>query len=548
MNRIFTAFFLIACFILPALSQNVSEKKIAEFHQFDNVDSYWFKYNNSAGTYYYTNYDSASQLYTVYSNIGNSIPYNSIIDYTGIIDKNGNYYVIASNNSDEVYTYYLLKNGNEVSTHSFIDPNWAEIDGTIYFACKDQGKTYLAEYNTANGTETKSYPYDEIYLVYYPKSYPGEPVGTVGFTSDGKPFYVASLNDEKFLVIGKIEQKHYSDIETYNFTLDKNGIPVYFAKDKGKFYEDRGNSFVVQGDLKYEKFDYLYGPIIFDSTNTPVYIAGDSLPNNSYPQKVVAGNNIHKAYSGGIYDLKFTPSGKIAYIASVTVDADKGIYDTYAVIDGIEGEKFSYINSIKFLPDGEPLYAAIDNNNKTVIVKGTVKIRAEYPNVLEVKVLPDGKIAYVEAKYGNYEKKQKDKYRVIIGEEKFGPFDVLQSIFSSDGSYILTGENGEYAFIESKLIDFDPYRYESTIYFNNSRSKQFDYFNNLHLYKGKVLYSGSRLIDPVSYRYNYKVYYGEKQIGADYDSISDFKFDPKTGMLSYIGARGKGLYYIEARL
>jgi hypothetical protein len=70
----------------------------------------------------------------------------------------------------------------------------------------------------------------------------------------------------------------------------------------------------------------------------------------------------------------------------------------------------------------------------------------------------------------------------------------------------------------------------------------------VHLYKGKVLYSGSKLIDPVNYRYDYRIYYGEKQIGADYNSVSDFKFDPKTGMISYIGAKGKALYYIEAKL
>jgi hypothetical protein len=549
MNKILIALLFFLYIFTPVLSQSVNEKKIADFPQFDIVDSYWFKFDNSSGTYYYTNYDTTTQLYTVYSNKGNSISYNSIIDYTGIIDKDGNYYVIASNNIDTVYTFYLLKNGKEVSSYRFIDPNWAEKDGIIYFACKEEGRAYFVQYNTSSGTETKGKPYDEIYFVYYPQAYyEGEPVGTVGFTNDGKPYYVASLNNEKFLVIGDQEQKHYSDVETYNFTLDKNGTPVYFAKDKGKFYEEKGNEFVVQGNKEYDKFDYLYGPVIFDNTNTPVYIAGDSSSNYIYPQKVVVGNDAHRTYSGGIYDLKFSPTGKLAYIASVTVDADKGIYDTYAVIDGIEGKKYSYINSIKFLPNGEPLYAAGVNDKKAVIVKGTKEVKVKYPNVLEVKVLPDGQIAYVEVKYGNYDERQKDKYRVVIGKKKFGPFDGMQSLVSTDGSYILTDTDGDYAFIASKLIDFNTYTYESTIYFKNDKSKQFDYFDNVHLYKGKVLYSGSKLIDPVNYRYDYRIYYGEKQIGADYNSVSDFKFDPKTGMISYIGAKGKALYYIEAKL
>ena len=549
MNKIFVVLMFFAFTVSPVLSQKVNEKKIAEFPQFDNVDSYWFKYDNSTGTYYYTNYDTTSQLYTIYSNKGNSIPYNSIIDYTGIIDKDGNYYVIASNDADNLYTYFLLKNGKEVSTYTFIDPNWTEKDGIIYFACKDRDKTYLAEYNTSNGVETKSNPYDEIYFVYYPPDYyEGEPIGSIGFTGQGKPYYVASLNDEKFLVIGSEEQKHYSDVEIYNFTLDKNGIPVYFAKDKGKFYEERGNSFVVQGDKEYDKFDYLYGPILFDNKNIPVYIAGDSLTEYTYPQKVVAGNDVHRSYSGGVYDLKFTPSGKIAYIASVVVDADKGIYDTYAVIGGIEGKKYSYINSINFLPNGDPLYAAGINDKKAVIVKGTKIIKLKYPGVMDVKAMPDGGIAYVEVKYGNYEKKKKDRYRVVIGKKKFGPFDGMQSIFSSDGSYILTDKDGDYAFVASRLIDFNTYTYESTIYYKNGKSRTFDYFDNVHLYKGKVLYSGSKLIDAVNYKYDYKIYYGDKQIGSDYSSVSDFKFDGKTGSLSYIGAKGKDLYYVEVKL
>ena len=155
MNKIFAALMFLAFTVSPVLSQKVNEKKIAEFPQFDNVDSYWFKYDNPTGTYFYTNYDTTSQLYTIYSNKGNSIPYSSIIDYTGIIDKEGNYYVIASNDADNLYTYFLLKNGKEVSTYTFIDPNWTEKDGIIYFSCKDRDKTYLAEYNTLNGTESK---------------------------------------------------------------------------------------------------------------------------------------------------------------------------------------------------------------------------------------------------------------------------------------------------------------------------------------------------------------------------------------------------------
>jgi hypothetical protein len=529
-------------------AQTIHEKKIAGFPNLNTSDAYSFKYDRTSGTYYYAAYDTTLQKYTVYSNKGNSHPYGSVIDYTGIIDKDGNYYLITNNNIDTVYTYYVVKNGEEAASFDYIDPNWTEKNGVIYFMCKEKEKYFLAQYNLSDGTLGKSKPYDEIFLVYYPQTfYEDEPMGTIGFTGDGKPYYVASLNNERFLVIDDREQKHYSDIETYNVTFDKNGSPVYFAKDNGKFYDIRGNTFLVQGDKEYKKFDYLYGPILFDNSNTPIYVGGDSTGDAVYRQRLVIGNTEGKTYSGGVYDVKFTPTGKIAYIASITVNADKGIYESYAVIDGKEGKKYRYINTLNYLPDGTPVYVAGKTNEKAVIVRGTEEIPVNYPNILDLKVLPDGGLAYIMVKYGDYEKKQKDKYMVVIGDEELGPFDGMQPFYSSGGSYILTDKKGNYVFIAQKLIDFENYTYESTLYGKDSKSGKYDYFDNVYLYKGKPIYTASKLVDKTNYGYDYMLYSGIKAIGHLYNSISDFKFVENSGTVSFIGGKGKDFYFAEVK-
>ncbi len=531
------------------LSQTVNEKKAASFNGIQSVDAYSFYYNNKNGTYFYTYYDTTTQKSTVYSNKGNSKPYNSVNDYTGIIDENGNYYVITYNNVDTVYTYYIVKNGQEIASYSYIDVNWTEKNGVLYYVCRDNNyKSYFVEYNTADGTEKKSKAYDDIYLIYYPNpAYDDEPVGTIGFTGSGEPYYAASLNNEKFIVIGTTEQKHYADIDTYTPVLDKNGALTYFAKEKGMFYVERGDAFVVQGDKEYKKFDYVYPPLLFDNSNTPVYIAGDSSANDVYPQRVVTGNTEGKTYTGGLYDIKFTPSGKLAYTASNTVSSDNGSYLSYVVIDGKEGKKYTYINYLTFFPDGTPLYAAGKNENESVIVKGKNETGVEYPQILDLKILPDGELAYVQAKYGNYEKKQKDKYLVTIGDEEFGPFDGMQTLYNDNNSYISTDKTGGYVFIATKLLDYDAYTTESTIYYKDGTSKKSDYFDNVYLYKGKPLYTASKLVDKVNYVYTYELYYGTKAIGSGYQSIASFKFDETTGTASFIAGKGNDMYYVEVK-
>ncbi len=530
-------------------AQTVNEKKIASFPELNTVDAYSFKFDSQNGTYFYSSYDTVTQKYSLYSNKGNSKQYNSVFDYNGIIDKQGNYYVTASSNIDTVYTYYLLKNGEEIASFDYMDASMTEKDGIIYFSCQENKKYYFAEYSTSDGSLKKSPAYDELYFVYYSTTYyDEEPVGSVGFTTDGKPYYLAGLNNERFMVIGGAEQKHYSDIDVYNFSLDKNGTLVYIAKDKGKLYEERGNTFVVQGDKEYKKFDYIYGPISFDNNNNPIYIGSDSAGDYNYPQRVMVGNTEGKTYTSGISDIKFTPKGKLAYVASNVINSDKGIYESFLVIDGKESKHYRYISYVTFLPDDTPVYFGSKGENKPgVIIKGSEEIETEYPDLYELKVLDNGDLSYVEVKYGNYEKKQKDKYRVVIGDEDFGPYDGMQSMYWNNGAYVLTDKNGNYAFITMKLIDAVNYTYENRLYTNTAKSRTSEYFDNVYLFKGKALFTTSILIDKVNYVYNYTLYYGDRQIGSVYNSINDFKLDEKSGTAFFKAVKGKDLYLVEVK-
>ncbi len=153
----------------------------------------------------------------------------------------------------------------------------------------------------------------------------------------------------------------------------------------------------------------------------------------------------------------------------------------------------------------------------------------------------------MQAKYGNYEKKQKDKYLVTIGDEEFGPFDGMQTLYNDNNSYISTDKTGGYGFIATKLLDYDAYTTESTIYYKDGTSKKSDYFDNVYLYKGKPLYTASKLVDKVNYVYTYQLYYGTKAIGSGYQSIASFKFDETTGTASFIAGKGNDMYYVEVK-
>ncbi len=546
-------FVLFTLFILaPVLrSQTVNEKPIVKFSEHETVDPYSFRYDAASGTYIYAPYDTVTKTSTIFSNKGNSAAYGSVNSYSAIFDKDGNYYAGAYNNfTDTTFVYFFLKNGQSVASFNWIDDGWVERDGVIYFSAKDKDMSYFVSYKISDGTVSKSKAYDDIKLVYF-KEVPseGEPVREVGFTKDGKTYYMAESNDEKFIVIGGDEQKHYSDIDPYYTTTDVNGALTHIAKGNGKFYETKGDAFVVQGSMEYKKFDYIYGPILFDKNNNPVYIAADSTVGSENPQRVMVGNVQGKTYSSGIYGITFTPSGKPAYVGSMFEKKNKT--RSMVAIDEKEGKKYSAVYSLSFGPNDEPIFAASKDGKNYFLVAGKTEYDNEYEGILDPKVLPDGKLYYIGINYGNWEKKIRDKYFVHIGENTFGPYDGLQTLDYRTGSYILADKSGAYAYVVSNTKKFDPYTSTQNVLTNRGKSGEFDYFENVNLYNGNIIFTTSTLADAGGYTYKNKIYYwtkdGVKQLGTDYDAVMDYNFNPN-GTVTFSTFKNQAYWWVEIKL
>lgn len=539
--------FLMFLFVFSAFSQTVTEKKIASFITSQNPEVYSFKYDKNSEGYVYSDYDTIIKKSTLYTNKGKMGIYDNLNTWSTVFDKAGNSYMTASNYiTDTTYTYYFLKNGEPAATFDYIDEGWAERNGTIYFHCRENNKHLIASYNTADGKVTKGKPYEDILLCSM-KPYQGgegEPIGEIGFTEDGKPFYIAAAGDEKFLVVGDAEQKHYTDIDMYSFAKDNKGGFAYIARNNGKFYESKGNTFVVHGDKEYKSYDYIYGPVIFDANNNPVYIGADSADTYT-PQRVVIGDKEQKTYPGGIYDVKFSPSGKLAYIGATLRKGN--ITDYFAVIDGKEGKKYTNISNLTFGAGDEPIYTGYKNDNECFVIKGSKVYEYDYSNAFDLKFLPNGKIVNVGVIYGNYEKKIRDKYFVNYGDDQLGPYDGIYTANYVTNQYVLTDNSGGYAFISERVIKPDEYISKFTVITNKGETDEYDGIQDLSLYKGKPLFTISYGTNKAPYIYTYKIMYGDKQVGAAYEGISDYKFDEATGTATFLGAKNKEFYLVEMK-
>lgn len=544
--------FLFAVFSFQSIfSQTFTEKKLAEIPGTGKLDLYSFKSDPKTGAYVYGQFDTIANKFTILTGKGNSSQYDYFVNTQSLFDDNGNCYSIVYNNlTDTTFTYYLLKNAESVASFDYINESWIQRDGILYFSCKEKDKYCIASYNMNDGKLTRGKQYDEIIPCYIKNTGEyegeGEPTGELAFTNDGKLYYIAGSGDEKFLVIGDAEQKHYSDIEMFTFTQDKNGVFTYIARDKGKFYETPGNTFVVQGDKEYKRYPYVYGPIIFDANNTPIYIAADSLSFQN-PQRLVIGDKEEKLYSGGISDIKFTPAGKLAYIASNIKISGDTTYEYYVVTDGKEGKKYSNIYLLSFLPGDEPLYTAYKGDNECFIIRGKSQQEYDYPSIMTLKALPSGKTFFVGVIYGDYNRKIKDKYFVHIGEEQYGPYEGITVSDYVNGEYLRSDNAGNFAFISQKLKSWKDYTYSYRVISNNGENDEHEFIENLVLYNGKPLYTASDDFNSETGKSKYKVYYDNKSVGSTYDGLSDFKFDSSTGTANFYTIKKNAFYLVEMK-
>lgn len=537
------AIIIYLCFAVLTL---YSQKLITAINTANRVEGYSFKYDRNSGGFVYADYDTTKQKSVIITPKGNSAEYDFEMSYSSVFDGSGNSYTIVYNKvQDTVYKYFLLKNNTEIASYDYISDGWDINNNILYFYIREGNSYYFTAYNTVNSEFSKGKGYDEIQLAYFVDIYyEGEPQGKVGFTKEGKPFYLAAQNDEKFFVIGTEEQKHYSDIDGYSTRLDNNGDLVYFAKSKGKFWVERGNAFLVQGKKEYKAFDYVSGPVLFDKNNTPVYTATDSVKEWDGRSRLMTGDKEGKAYLGYIYDVKITPSGKMAYVVSKP-SGENAVNNSFVVIDGKEQKSYTGISNITFTSGDVPVFTASNKNNKYFVVKDDKVISAKYDNIYDYSFMNDGSLAYIGNDFGNYEKQVPDKHYVHILGKKYGPFEFVTMADYKSGKYILVDKNDNFAFVTGKLINPKDYVYKYKVTGNDWESREFDGIDNIMMVNGKVFYIGSEMIDRTNYTYKYKLYNNTKLIAEDYDLIMEPDYNAGTGKITSVARKGNSFYLLE---
>jgi hypothetical protein len=538
-------------FINSVFTQIINEKLVTALPQLNGyVDAYSLKYDHKTGGWIYGAYDTTSRTYTLVSSKGSSIPFNYVMQYYSLFDDEGNAYTLASSNvTDTTSSYSIVKNNEVIATYDNIQEGWVMKNGLIYYAASEAGKSNLFIYDTKAGTFSKGKSYDEVRLVYNPLDYSeGEPVGYVGFTSAGSPYYVARDENMSFLVIGTDEQKKYADISWYDMKTDPSGNLCYIAKSSGSFYVDRGNTFIVQGDKEYRSFDWVYGPIEFSPSGEPVYAGQDSIGEYKYKTTLMIGSDPVKTIEGSIYNYIYSPSGKFAYITSTDYQDKNGdyIYSSNLVYDGKESKTYSSINFIKFTSSDKPVFVASDKKYKSFIIMEGKQASEKYDYISDFAFLPKGKLAYVGTAYGNYEKKVPDKSYVYIGDEKFGPYNIVSTADWKTGSQLLTDAKGNYAFIAGQNIDYDNYIYKYWVVSSKFETKKFDNVLDLKLVNGKFLYLAGMLVQKDLYIYDYNLYIDNKQVGDTYSAYSDLTVDD-SGVVTFLASKGSNMYWVEVK-
>lgn len=550
----FLMFFVMLIWISTAEmagAQTINQKLITTINSQNSYnDAYSLKYDITSGAWVFGSYDTTSKKYTLLTPKGSSPEFSFAMQYNSLFDPDGNVYTIAYNNvTDTTYTYYLVKNNEVTGEYSYISEGWAINNGKIYFAAGLEGRSRLISYDTKTGEFTKGKAYDEIRLANIPVSYSeGEPVGFVGFTSYGKPYYIASEGDDVFLVIGEDEQKHYSDISWYELKFDSADNPCYVAKAFGKFETTHGGAMLVHGKSEYRQFDYIYGPIEFDASRNPLYVGQDSTGAFKYRSTLMNADTPVKTVDGNIHSYMFSPSGKLAFVTAPDAADEKGeaVYINRMVYDGVESKPFGSISNIQFSPKGKLTYVASDRKNKYFIIQEGELISSAFDYIADYRFLPGGTFAYVGTKYGNYDKKETDKYYVFIGDNSFGPYDLVSTADWKNYSMVHGNRKGDYAYIASNNTATEGYNYKYRVYSNRWKSDKFDNISDLRIVNNKICYFAGNQLNRDEYIYSYRLFVDNKKLGDEYSAFSDITVSEK-GVISFIASKGNSMYYVEVK-
>jgi hypothetical protein len=551
MNLKKITFLILFLHISAVFGQTINQKLLATIpSQYGNAEAYSFKYDANTGSWIYVIYDpaSSSNMFLTSKGVSEKIAYG--FSYNALFDKHGNSYSYGYDViMDTLFEYKLFKNNEVIMKFESIADGWNIKDDKIYFAAKEGGKWYLFTLDTKEQTVSKGKAYDEIIFINIPNlQYEGEPQREIGFTSTGLPYYLASENNEWFIVTGDKENKRYSDISRFEFKLTPQDEFCYIAKKSGKFYEDKGNTIAVKGNEEYKAFDWIYSPLLLDNAGNLYYIGQDSLKDYTNRSALMKGNEEIVSVEGSIYGVNFTPQGKLTYIISQETVNKKGESNwiNYVVIDNKKYKPFNSVYSPVYNNKGDVLYIASDKNYKSYVVLNDDLISDKFDYINQADFLPDGGIGYVAMNYGNYDKGIPDKNFVFINDKKFGPYDYVTVNNWQIGKMILTDKDGNYAFTAGKLVDKENYYFKYRIISNKGKSKEYDMISETQLINGKLVYFGGNLINKENYTYEYNFFADNIKIGDAFSGYSDYNVN-ENGIITFLASKGSNIYFIEIK-
>ena len=595
--KITTALLILFSLVITniSMSQSVSEQEIFSAPQDEMAMLYNFVYDKNSGSYCYIINDPITFKYVINSRYGNSKSYDYLSNFYIKFDALGNYYSVASNYYPEgTYDsslYYLIINGDEVAKLEYAEPydGYINPDDKFEFVVKEGEKFKIA---TVSSTSPISYsqPFDQVRVAW--RYIPVQD----NMTGDDD-FFVRDANRHRYYIVrndgkayfyhgGIVDATLYSDIDNSSLTYDNAGQLSYVAKSMGEFWETDGNEFVVQGSKSYNSFLKVYTPVLFNSSNEPVYVAAaEKVNEDNYISTLVIGNDLKPAYTNssktermenftaGIYNLAIDESGNISYIGSARHNWDEFDYETVyskaAFVTNDVGSPFYFDpGTVIENMSGDKLFTINPNSTygKSVLnlnSRGENKIVSDnkFDFIGDYGFTSDGEIFYIGVISGNYELGIKDQYIIVMNdiEVATNPSLIFSEVDEGKYSYLAFDKNNNFAFATYDLIDSSSdYNEWYSVSFLKTNTGTVSpkilsfpgraFFNSIE----RFMYLDNGKLFSIGYSYDYSNQYltysqlnvDETPVDKIYNSITEFKYDKLMNRITFMGSRDNKIFNV----
>ena len=370
-----------------------------------------------------------------------------------------------------------------------------------------------------------------------------EPDYKIGFTKDGKDFFIASNGGKQMLVLGNRELKQYDEILYRAVLLDPSGKIYYVGKE---ISGNSNNLYLVHGEKEYGKFtDINSYNVAFDKDNIPYYSASDEQGEYPSAQFLVKGNApISKKFNRGIGEIKILPNGNIAYTG--TDSLPDGTSVTSLIINGKESAKYPSIFNVKFRQDNTCAFIVTDINNKSFVVDNNKTVSDMYSYIMNLDISKNGVLTYIATNSGDYDKNIPDDTYYVIGKDKFGPVNNQYSERSGPPPVVFN-ESGDYVFPASKdIMVKGESRTKSYLKHKKWTSELYDFISDINSYDNDFYYTGVNYQDNGSN--SNQLYKNSKKLSDEYVIMNNYKFEKISGTITFTGMRKNTIYFVEITL